>query len=113
LIPSRLSQGRFITMLVLMPQIAAISNCPILFNSCNNFRLKPLTLEWRSRHVSWNACDRPSLCVPFLIPRGIGWNRLSPVTSRKLQACQVQILPFSRSANHSKVPARARLGIYP
>jgi hypothetical protein len=23
----------------------AISNCPILFNACNNFRLKPLTLE--------------------------------------------------------------------
>jgi hypothetical protein len=22
-----------------------ISNCPILFNACNNFRLKPLTLE--------------------------------------------------------------------
>jgi uncharacterized protein YcgI (DUF1989 family) len=29
----------------LMPQIVAISNCPILFNSCNNFRLKPLTVE--------------------------------------------------------------------
>jgi uncharacterized protein YcgI (DUF1989 family) len=23
----------------------AISNCPILFNACNNFRLKPLTVE--------------------------------------------------------------------
>jgi len=23
----------------------AISNCPILFNACNNFKLKPLTLE--------------------------------------------------------------------
>jgi uncharacterized protein len=29
----------------LMPQIVAISNCPILFNRCNNFRLKPLMLE--------------------------------------------------------------------
>jgi uncharacterized protein len=29
----------------LMPQIVAISNCAILFNACNNFRLKPLTLE--------------------------------------------------------------------
>ncbi|HTH33285.1 MAG TPA: urea carboxylase-associated family protein [Xanthobacteraceae bacterium] len=28
-----------------MPQIVAVSNCPILFNACNNFRLKPLTLE--------------------------------------------------------------------
>jgi hypothetical protein len=22
-----------------------MSNCPVLFNVCNNFRLKPLTLE--------------------------------------------------------------------
>jgi hypothetical protein len=22
-----------------------MSNCPVLFNACNNFRLKPLTLE--------------------------------------------------------------------
>jgi uncharacterized protein YcgI (DUF1989 family) len=33
------------TMLALMPQIVAISNCPILFNACNNFQLKPLTVE--------------------------------------------------------------------
>jgi uncharacterized protein len=33
------------TLRALMPQIAAISNCPILFNARNNFRLKPLTLE--------------------------------------------------------------------
>jgi uncharacterized protein YcgI (DUF1989 family) len=32
-------------MRALMPQIVAISNCPILFNACNNLRLKPLTLE--------------------------------------------------------------------
>jgi uncharacterized protein YcgI (DUF1989 family) len=32
-------------MLALMPQIVAISNCPILFNPCNNFRLKPLRIE--------------------------------------------------------------------
>lgn len=37
--------GDYILMKALMPQIVAISNCPILFNSCNNFRLKPLTLE--------------------------------------------------------------------
>ena len=28
-----------------MPQIVAISNCPILFNACNNYKLKPLTVE--------------------------------------------------------------------
>jgi uncharacterized protein YcgI (DUF1989 family) len=33
------------TLRALMPQIVAISNCPILFNACNNFRLKPLMLE--------------------------------------------------------------------
>ena len=33
------------TMTALMPQIVAISNCPILFNACNNYKLKPLTLE--------------------------------------------------------------------
>jgi uncharacterized protein YcgI (DUF1989 family) len=32
-------------MRALMPQIVAISNCPVLFNACNNFRLKPLTVE--------------------------------------------------------------------
>jgi uncharacterized protein len=37
--------GDFITLRALMPQIVAISNCPILFNACNNFRLKPLTVE--------------------------------------------------------------------
>lgn len=37
--------GDYILMKALMPQIVAISNCPILFNACNNFRLKPLTLE--------------------------------------------------------------------
>jgi uncharacterized protein YcgI (DUF1989 family) len=37
--------GDFILMRALMPQIVAISNCPVLFNPCNNFRLKPLTLE--------------------------------------------------------------------
>jgi uncharacterized protein YcgI (DUF1989 family) len=37
--------GDYILMRALMPQIVAISNCPILFNACNNYRLKPLTLE--------------------------------------------------------------------
>ena len=37
--------GDYITMKSLMPQIVAISNCPILFNACNNYKLKPLTLE--------------------------------------------------------------------
>jgi len=37
--------GDYITMTALMPQIVAISNCPILFNACNNYKLKPLTLE--------------------------------------------------------------------
>jgi uncharacterized protein len=37
--------GDYMVMRALMPQIVAISNCPILFNACNNFRLKPLTLE--------------------------------------------------------------------
>ena len=39
------SPGDFMTLHALMPQIVAISNCPVLFNACNNFRLKPLTLE--------------------------------------------------------------------
>jgi uncharacterized protein len=37
--------GDYMTLRALMPQIVAISNCPILFNACNNFRLKPLTVE--------------------------------------------------------------------
>jgi uncharacterized protein YcgI (DUF1989 family) len=37
--------GDYMTLLALMPQIVAVSNCPILFNACNNFRLKPLMLE--------------------------------------------------------------------
>jgi uncharacterized protein YcgI (DUF1989 family) len=37
--------GDYITLRALMPQIVAISNCPILFNPCNNFKLKPLTVE--------------------------------------------------------------------
>jgi uncharacterized protein YcgI (DUF1989 family) len=37
--------GDYLVMHALMPQIVAISNCPILFNACNNYRLKPLTLE--------------------------------------------------------------------
>jgi hypothetical protein len=28
-----------------MPQVVAISNCPVLFNACNNYRLKQLALE--------------------------------------------------------------------
>jgi uncharacterized protein YcgI (DUF1989 family) len=37
--------GDYMIMKALMPQIVAISNCPILFNACNNYKLKPLTLE--------------------------------------------------------------------
>jgi uncharacterized protein YcgI (DUF1989 family) len=37
--------GDYILMRALMPQIVAISNCPVLFNACNNYKLKPLTLE--------------------------------------------------------------------
>jgi uncharacterized protein len=37
--------GDYMVMRALMPQIVAISNCPVLFNACNNFRCKPLTLE--------------------------------------------------------------------
>ena len=37
--------GDYMVMRAVMPQIVAISNCPVLFNACNNFRLKPLSLE--------------------------------------------------------------------
>lgn len=37
--------GDYMILRALMPQIVAISNCPILFNACNNYRLKPLTVE--------------------------------------------------------------------
>src|ERR1700738_3190093 len=37
--------GDYMVMRALMPQIVAMSNCPVLFNACNNFRLKPLILE--------------------------------------------------------------------
>jgi uncharacterized protein YcgI (DUF1989 family) len=37
--------GDHLTMRALMPQIVAISNCPMVFNACNNYRLKPLTVE--------------------------------------------------------------------
>jgi uncharacterized protein YcgI (DUF1989 family) len=43
--PPKGKPGDYMVMRALMPQIVAISNCPILFNACNNFRLKPLTLE--------------------------------------------------------------------
>jgi uncharacterized protein YcgI (DUF1989 family) len=43
--PPKGKPGDYIIMQALMPQIVAISNCPVLFNACNNFRLKPLTLE--------------------------------------------------------------------
>ena len=43
--PPKGKPGDYIIMRALMPQIVAISNCPVLFNPCNNFRLKPLTLE--------------------------------------------------------------------
>jgi uncharacterized protein YcgI (DUF1989 family) len=37
--------GDYMTLRALMPQIVTISNCPILFNACNNYRLKPLVVE--------------------------------------------------------------------
>jgi uncharacterized protein len=37
--------GDHMTLRALLPQLVSISNCPILFNACNNYRLKPLTLE--------------------------------------------------------------------
>ena len=43
--PPKGKPGDHMTLVALMPQIVAISNCPILFNACNNFRLKPLALE--------------------------------------------------------------------
>jgi uncharacterized protein len=43
--PPKGKPGDHMTLVALMPQIVAISNCPIPFNSCNNFRLKPLVLE--------------------------------------------------------------------
>jgi uncharacterized protein len=43
--PPKGKPGDYMVMRALLPQIVAISNCPILFNACNNFRLKPLTLE--------------------------------------------------------------------
>ncbi len=43
--PPKGKPGDYMVMRTLMPQIVAISNCPILFNACNNFKLKPLTLE--------------------------------------------------------------------
>ena len=43
--PPKGKPGDYMVMRALMPQIVAISNCPVLFNACNNFRPKPLTLE--------------------------------------------------------------------
>jgi uncharacterized protein len=43
--PPKGKRGDYMTLRAPMPQIVAISNCAILFNACNNFRLKPLTLE--------------------------------------------------------------------
>ncbi len=43
--PPKGKPGDYMVMRALMPQIVAISNCPVLFNPCNNFRLKPLMLE--------------------------------------------------------------------
>jgi uncharacterized protein YcgI (DUF1989 family) len=37
--------GDYMIMKALMPQVVAISNCPILLNACNNYKLKPLMLE--------------------------------------------------------------------
>jgi uncharacterized protein YcgI (DUF1989 family) len=35
--PPKGKRGDYMTLRALMPQIVAISNCPILFNACNNF----------------------------------------------------------------------------
>jgi uncharacterized protein len=43
--PPKGKPGDYIIMHALMPQIVAISNCPVLFNACNNYRLKPLSVE--------------------------------------------------------------------
>ena len=43
--PPKGKPGDYIVMHALMPQIVAISNCPVLFNACNNYRLKPLSVE--------------------------------------------------------------------
>ena len=43
--PPKGKPGDYIVLRALMPQIVAISNCPVLFNACNNFRLKSLSLE--------------------------------------------------------------------
>jgi hypothetical protein len=43
--PPKGKPGDYIILQALMPQVVAISNCPILFNACNNFRLKPLIVE--------------------------------------------------------------------
>ncbi len=43
--PPKGKPGDYMVMRALMPQIVAISNCPIVFNACNNFKLKPLTVE--------------------------------------------------------------------
>ena len=43
--PPKGKPGDYMTLRALMPQVVAISNFPILFNACNNFRLKPLTVE--------------------------------------------------------------------
>ena len=43
--PPKGQPGDYMIMRALMPQIVAVSNCPILFNACNNFQLKPLILE--------------------------------------------------------------------
>jgi uncharacterized protein YcgI (DUF1989 family) len=45
ILPPKGKPGDYLTMRALLPQIVAISNCPVLFNPCNNYRLKPLTVE--------------------------------------------------------------------
>jgi len=43
--PPKGKPGDYMTLRALTAQIVAISNCPMLLNACNNFRLKPLVLE--------------------------------------------------------------------
>ena len=43
--PPKGKPGDYMVLRAAVPQIVAVSNCPILFNACNSFRLKPLTLE--------------------------------------------------------------------
>ena len=44
--------GDYMMIRALMPQIVAISNCPVLFDACDDYRLEPLTLEILTERAS-------------------------------------------------------------